>query len=202
MINFFKYLFIIYFSSTFIQIALGNTNSIKDVDTVLIQDDVTIGTHAPLGWKIDKKASENMGVCAVYILESKNFDDSPSIIYPRIASSDYLGEKGVDKQIEESTNMLKATSKSLKIIRDNDFKNKVDLKFKIRKFMNGPKPNSFEKIAYLVFKNRVFLAVYSAQTQEDFNKYENKFTEFLENVSPYSSNMASLSGNCLYPVKK
>ncbi len=201
MINF-KSSFIVYFSLAFIQIAFGKTNSINEVDTVLIQDNITLGTHAPIGWWLDKKASESMGVCAMYILESKNFDNSPAIIYPRIASSDYIGEKGVDKQIEESTKMLKTASKTLMNISENDFKNKADLKFKIRKFMNGPRPNSFEKIAYLVFKNRVFLAVYSAQNEEDFNKHEKKFTEFLDNISPYSTNMASLSGNCLYPVKK
>lgn len=181
--------------------AKAKENSIKDIDAVVIQDDVSIGTHAPSGWVIDSSTAQSTGLCALYVQEKFSFGDSPAIIYARISDKSYSGDGGIERLVNESATMFKGKSPKFKLEVKGDFKNKKDLTFKIRDFLNEPAPNGFETVAYLPFKNHIFFAIYSSKTKEDYEKHKKSFDDFLERVSPYSSDMSAMSGLCLYPKK-
>lgn len=172
-------------------------NSIKDVDAVSIQSDVTVGTKAPDGWVRDNTLFSRYGVCAFYYIKGKDFNSSPVVIYPKIIFGQ-AGEKAINSIVSNMVKTFKS-SKAFRLKNEKPYQSKNGFNFVVKHFLNGPPPNQFEAVGYLSFKNSIFLLVYSARTEVDFNKYMSKFTEALDRVSPYSSNMSDISGLCLYP---
>lgn len=85
-------------------------NSIKDIDAVLIQGEVSVGTQTPNGWQIQEVAAQEMGLCALYTKSKFNFGNSPGIIYARIADGAYSGDVGIERLAKESAEMLRAKS--------------------------------------------------------------------------------------------
>ena len=176
-------------------------NKIEDIDAITINGDITFGTKAINGWILDKNAAQGLGTCAIYYPNGETFNGSPVVVYPTTAVPDLQSDKAIESLVERSKKMFAPRAPKLKVIKQKDYKSKHDVTFQIYYFMNGPRPNNFEALAYYPYKNTVILLVYSAQTKENFDKYIKSFNEFMESVIPYSTNMNMLSGRCLYPEK-
>lgn len=172
---------------------------IKKIDAVLIEGTVSIGTHAPEGWFLDQTVANQMGVCAFYLLNNFNLQSSPAIIYPRISAMNVKGNSGIETLIQDVAKPYSKKSSKFKLEEQSSYKSAKNFEFKIRHFLNGPPPNEFEAAAYMPYKDRIFFAVFSARNKKSFYENKKSFFNFLENVSPYSTELTALSGMCLYP---
>lgn len=176
-------------------------NDIKDIDAILTRDNVTVGVHAPIDYFLDKEVAGQFGVCAFYLKNKTNLDTSPAVLYARIADASMSGDKGIEILAKEISDIYKEKSKDFKLEKQSDYKSKLGNTFVIRYFKNGPKPNQFEAAGYLKLGSRIVMAIFSAQTEKDFKGEEKVFFDFLDKINPYSTNMAALSGKCIYPKK-
>ena len=179
--------------------AKKSKNSIKDIDVVLLQDDLSIGAQAPKNWILDRNAAKNFGLCAMYVIKGFSLNNSPAIIYPRISGQKCTNDNVLEEIIQEQAQKYKNESPKFTLEKMPSYKNKKGLIFQVRKYFNGPSPNNFELVGYLRFKNELFLAVYSSKDLKSFNQHITAFNDFLDRVSPYDTDMSALSGNCLYP---
>lgn len=165
---------------------------IKAIDSVLLKGKASIGTKTPSNW-IPVRNPKNMGLCVAYVLKGHTFDDSPSIIYPRLVGS------SIEAIVSESVDHLKKLSKTFRLEKKKDYRSKKGATFAIRYFLNGPNPNEFEAVGYLAHKGQVLIVVYSSRDRESFDEHIDSFFSALDYVTPYSTEMKALSGACLFP---
>lgn len=182
------------------QVAIAREAPIQHFDAVSILDHVSLGTHAPEGWALDSASAQNMGTCAIYKVKEFDLGSSPAIIHPKIADKTYQGDPGIETLVQESAKRYSSKSPDFKLEKMAPYPSRNGHQFQIWNFVNGPKPNHFESVAYFSFKSHVFILAYSARTKKDFQKYEKDFHRFLEKVAPNSSDISALSGKCLYPA--
>ncbi len=168
-------------------------SGIKAIDTVLVQGKASVGTKAPPDW-IPVRNPKNLGLCVAYVLKGHNFDDSPSVIYPRLVSG-----RTIEQLVQASADHLKRSSPSFRLEKKKDFRSKKDVSFAVRYFLNGPAPNRFEAVGYLAYKGQLLIVVYSNLSRKDFDKNIGAFYAALDRVAPYSSEINALSGSCLIP---
>jgi hypothetical protein len=162
---------------------------------VLIDKEVALTSAAPSGWILDHAAATEMGMCALYVLRDHNFQNSPYLIYPRIA------EKGGDATIETAVQDLAAIYKShspnFALEEKDDYTSKQGLIFKVRYFWDGPPPRGFEAVAYLNYKEKLYISVYSAKSRDEFLKEVHSFYSYLDSVAPYLA--VRTNDKCMYP---
>jgi hypothetical protein len=162
---------------------------------VLIDKEVALLSAAPSGWILDRAAATQMGMCAVYVLKGHNFESSPYLIYPRFA------EKGGDNEIATAVQDLAAIYKShspqFALEEKDDYTSKQGLVFKVRYFWDGPPPRGFEAVAYLTYKEKLYISVYSTKSRDEFLKEISHFYSYLDSVSPYIATLTN--DKCLYP---
>lgn len=162
---------------------------------VLIDQEVALLSSAPSGWILDHAAATQMGMCAVYVLKNHNFENSPYLIYPRIAEKG--GDAAITAAVQGLTAIYKSHSPGFSLEEKDDFTSKQGLTFKVRYFWDGPPPRGYEAVAYLTYKEKLYISVYSAKSRDEFLKEVSSFYSYLDSVAPFTS--ASATGNCLYP---
>lgn len=54
-------------------------------------------------------------------------------------------------------------------------------------------------MGHLAYRGQILIVVYSSLKKADFEKHLSGFFSALDQVSLYSSDMSTLSGNCLVP---
>jgi hypothetical protein len=163
----------------------------KPIDTVLIEGKASIGTKAPSGW-VPRYDPNQLGLCVIYALKGRTFNDSPVIIYPRIVHG-----KNIEDVIRVAVDHFTKTSDTFRLEKKKDYRSKRGLTFVVRHYLNGPGSNAFEAVGYLAHKGRIFILVFSSRTRTDFERHIASFFSALDHVTPYSSNMSPLSGTCL-----
>jgi hypothetical protein len=171
---------------------LAQDAGIKAIDTVLLEGNASIGTKAPPGWTPVRNPM-NLGLCVAYVLDGHTFDDSPSVIYPRLVDGT------IEDIVKASADNLKQSSRAFRLEKQKNYRSKKDLTFAVRHFLNGPSPNAFEAVGYLEYKDRILLVVYSSPARESFDEHIAGFFSALDSVIPYSTEMNALSGSCLVP---
>lgn len=175
---------------------------IENIDMVLIQEETTIGFHAPTDFFLDRETGESFGLCGFYVKTGKTFHTSPAIIYAQVAHAGISGDKGIEQLIKEVSKSYSSRSKDFKVEKKSPYLSKNKSIFEVRYFLNGPPPNNFEAGGYLKMNSRVIQIIYSAKLEKDFEHNIKSFYDFLERVQPYSSQISALSGRCLYPVSE
>ena len=160
--------------------------------------EIALLSEAPSGWVLDRKSAESMGICALYTLENRNFDTSPLLIYPRLASKG--GDEAIAASVLELSTIYRNHSDKFVLEEKADFTTKLGQTFKVRYYLNGPAPRSFEAVAYLTYKERLYISVYSATNQDDFLNGVRSFYEYLESVSPYAQPLNG-ADKCYYPTE-
>lgn len=188
---------ILYFNSR--AIAKGK---IEDIDMVLVQENVTVGFHAPNDFFLDKESGENFGLCGFYVKSGQTFHTSPAIIYAQVANSTMSGDKGIEQLIKDVSKSYSSQSKTFKTEKKPSYTSKNKLSFEVRYFLNGPPPNNFEAGGYLKMNSRIVQIIYSAKSEKDFENNVKSFYDSLDRIEPYSSQMPALAGRCLYPVSE
>ena len=171
----------------------AQNSGIKAIDTVLVQGKASIGTKAPLGWTPVRNPM-NLGICVAYVLKGHGFDDSPSVIYPRLVSG-----RTIEDLVRESADHLKRSSPIFRLEKKKDYRSKQGVSFAVRHFLNGPAPNRFEAVGYHAYKGQLLIIVFSNIERKDFDKNIAAFYAALDRVTPYSSEINALSGACLVP---
>jgi hypothetical protein len=162
---------------------------------VIIDQDVALLSFAPSGWILDQAAATQMGMCAVYVLKGHNFENSPYLIYPRIAEKG--GDAAIATAVQDLAAIYKSHSPQFALEEKDDYTSKQGLVFKVRYFWDGPPPKGFEAVAYLTYKEKLYISVYSAQSRDEFLKEITSFYLYLDSVAPYIA--ALTNDKCLYP---
>ena len=168
---------------------VGNT-------AVLVDKDIALQSSAPEGWALDQAAATQMGMCAVYVLKDHTFENSPYLIYPRIAEQG--GDDAIVKAIQDLAAIYKSHSPQFVLEEKEDYTNKQGLVFKVRYFWDGPPPRGFEAVAYLSYKDKLYISVYSTKSRDEFLREINKFYSYLESVTIYTE--SHTEDKCLYPI--
>ncbi|MNK86421.1 hypothetical protein D3C87_1063320 [compost metagenome] len=163
---------------------------------VLIDQEAALLSSAPSGWILDHAAATQMGMCAVYVLKDHNFETSPYLIYPRFAEKG--GDAAITAAIQELAAIYKSHSAGFSLEEKDDYTSKQGLVFKVRYFWDGPPPRGFEAVAYLTYKEKLYISVYSTKSRDEFLKQVSSFYSYLDTVAPYS--LASAADKCLYPA--
>ena len=73
-----------------------------------------------------------LGLCVAYVLDGRTFDDSPSVVFPRLAGG------SVEDIVNASADQLKQSSPAFRLEKKEDYRSRKDLTFAIRYFLNGP----------------------------------------------------------------
>lgn len=162
---------------------------------VLIDKDIALQSSAPSGWVLDQAAATQMGMCAVYVLKDHTFENSPYLIYPRITEPG--GNESIVKAVQDLAAIYKSHSPQFALEEKEDYTNKQGLVFKVRYFWDGPPPRGFEAVAYLSYKEKLYISVYSTKSRDEFLREINKFYTYLESVAPYAGPIGA--EKCIYP---
>lgn len=191
----------------FLQIVIFNFSNqaiakgkIEDIDMVLVQENLTVGFHAPNGFFLDKESGQNFGLCGFYAKTGQTFHTSPVIIYAQVANSAMSGDKGIEQLIKDVSQSYSSRSKTFKTEKKSSYASKNKMSFEVRYFLNGPPPNNFEAGAYLKLNSRIVQIIYSAKSEKDFENNIKSFYDSLDRIEPYSSKIPALAGRCLYPA--
>lgn len=130
---------------------------------------------APENWILDNKSGLSMGLPCVLYIDGYTWQNSPVIMYSKIASTDY---ENIDTFIDFA---IKEFQKE-----DSDFNHKElktgkidDKKYIIMDYQGGPY-NSFERVFYIQMEKAVGYVVFSARNQDDFKKYSDAIFEIVE----------------------
>ena len=153
-------------------------------DSICFDKYQSFASSAPEGWVADFKKGKALGTCVVYYLKGKTFDDSPAVIYPNLAGMNESGVEAVKANIDLNTKRLKLRKSSTKVAKKKSIKNPYGLKFDVRYYSNGPAPQEFEAVGYYGAKKAVLLAVYSARSKANFEKYLKAHNDFLMTIKP------------------
>lgn len=162
---------------------------------VLIDQDIALLSSAPSGWILDHAAATQTGMCAVYVLKGHNFENSPYLIYPRIAENG--GDAAITTAVQDLAAIYKSHSAQFSLEEKDDYTSKQGLIFKVRYFWDGPPPRGFEAVAYLSYKEKLYISVYSTKSRDEFLKEISSFYTYLDSVAPYTA--ALTNDKCFYP---
>ena len=122
----------------------------------------------PEGWQNDLQAAEQFNVCLMGVLNGTDFDNSPVILYP-IAfdrSPDQSPKEVADSVAQASLEiMLRAPGGEKVSVRAGDsFTTPENLSVEVRYFDDGPHPNVFEAVAYVMHHTAALGLILSAKT--------------------------------------
>ena len=172
----------------------SSSPSNEPVSAALIDGEVALSSQAPEGWVLDKVTAQQMGMCALYVLKAHNFENSPYLIYPRIAGKG--GDEAIKTTVQDIVSIYKSHSQHFSFEDKEVYTTKSGLNFKVYYFLDGPPPRSFEAAAYLTYKDRLYVSMYSAKNRDEFLKELKSFYGYLESVAPYAG--PATSENCVY----
>ena len=130
---------------------------------------------APKNWILDNKSGLSMGLPCVLYIYGYTWQNSPVIMYAKIASTNYENiNTFIDFAIKEfKKEDLDFYHKELKT-------GKIDSnKYIIMDYQGGPY-NSYERVFYIQMEKAVGYVVFSARNEEDFNKYSDAIFEIAE----------------------
>ncbi|HZE85939.1 MAG TPA: hypothetical protein VE035_16585 [Puia sp.] len=129
---------------------------------------------APRHWVLDNTSGLSSGLPCVLYIEGSTWENSPVIMYAKIASPTYTN---IDKFIAYAIREFKKE--------DPNFQHKelktgiIDTnKYVIMNYEGGPY-HSFERVFYIQMKKAVGYVVFSAKNKEDFEKYAGAIFEIV-----------------------
>ncbi|MCK5853423.1 hypothetical protein KAH27_10385 [bacterium] len=130
---------------------------------------------APEDWILNNKIGQKMGLHCVLYIDGFTWNNSPVIMYAKIASPEY--EK-IDKFLEFA---IEAFVKEDPEFKHKEFKiAKIDgQKYIIMDYIGGPY-KSYERVGYIQMEKAVAFVVFSARNEEDFKKYADAILEIVE----------------------
>ena len=131
--------------------------------------------NTPKGWILDTKSGKEMGLPCVIYIDGYNWQNSPVIMYSKIASPNYDKiELFVDFSIKE---FQKEDSKfQYKEIKNGQI---ADKKYIIMDYQGGTY-DSFERVFYIQMEKGVGYVVFSARNKSDFEKYSSAMFDIIE----------------------
>jgi len=130
---------------------------------------------APKGWILDNKSGKDMGLPCVLYLDGFNWQNSPVVMYSKIASPNY---DKIDLFINYA---IKEFQKEDPNFDHKELKNgQIDDKKYIIMNYQGGIYNSYERVFYIQMEKAVGYVVFSARNQTDFKKYSNAIFEIVE----------------------
>jgi hypothetical protein len=145
-------------------------------------------TNPPAGWVADLEAAKRLGFCVVYYPQEYSYDSTPVVIYASLA--DYFekraGALDLKGFVADSVETLRRRNHGLRVKALKDLRTASGLVFVLREFRGGESPNELEEAGYLPAKEAVFMAVFSARKQADFERWRPVFAKFLGSVTPAS----------------
>jgi len=130
---------------------------------------------APKGWILDNKSGKEMELPCVLYLNGYNWQNSPVIMYSKMASPNYEKiELFIDFAIKE---FQKEDSKfEYKELKNGQV---ADKKYIIMDYQGGTY-NSFERVFYIQMEKAIGYVVFSARNKADFEKYSSAMFEIVE----------------------
>ena len=130
---------------------------------------------APDNWILDNKAGLSMGLPCVLYIDGYNWQNSPVIMYAKIASTDY---EDIDKFVEYAIKEFLKVDPNFKHtrIKTNILRNQF--KYYINDYQGGPY-NSYERVMYIQMEKAVGYVVFSARNLDDFEKYADAIYEIV-----------------------
>lgn len=149
---------------------------------VVMDQDVALTSTAPSGWILDHAAAEQTGMPAVFVLKGSNFENSKYLIYSRISKES--GDTAIATAVQELAAIYKSHSPQFALEEKDDYTSKQGLIFKVRYFWDGPPPKGFEAVAYLTYKEKLYISVYSTPSRDEFLKEISSFYLYLDSVAP------------------
>jgi hypothetical protein len=175
-------------------------NSIKDIDSILMQDGLSVGFHAPSTFVLDQESAKKFGMCNFYIKEGTTFTNSPAVMYGIVSHKNISGDKGIETLSEDVVKSYTKQNSKFKFEKKDSYTSKSKQIFDVRYFLDGPPPNNYEAAGYLKIGNRVAQIVYSTSKKIDFENNIKYFYEALDKMIPYSTSFPA-GITCLYPSK-
>lgn len=130
---------------------------------------------APKNWVLDNVTGQSSGLPCVLYMNGYTWENSPVIMYAKIASPDYTQ---VDKFIAFAIKEFKQEDPNFhyKEFRKDSINGH---KYVIMNYQGGPY-NSYERVFYVQMKNAVGYVVFSARNKEDYDKYSDAIFEIVK----------------------
>ena len=119
------------------------------------------------GWVLDNKVGLANGLHCVLYLKNSTWEQSPVIMYGKIASNNF---KTVKEFTDYAFAEFKKEDANFKRERLKDIKIDETYKAVIYKYVGGPY-NSYEGTAYVQVANAICYVVFSARDESDYNRY-------------------------------
>ncbi len=171
-----KLIFIFVTISQLLSICFAQTNQKDQFPAgIIFGPKAAYKIDAPQKWVLDNKSGFSMGLPCVLYLDGYSWNDSPVIMYAKIASMNFEKiDKFIDFAIQEfnkeDPNFFHKELKTEEI---------DDSKYIIMDYQGGSY-KSYERVFYVQMKKAVGYVVFSARNEEDFKKYSDAIFEIVK----------------------
>lgn len=153
----------------------------------------------PDGWQNLPESAAYHNVCFMGIPAGSSARDFPALLYPRIFSrlKSRSPADTADTAAEVARRDLARApgGENISIRAGKSFVTPLNLPVEIRYFDNGPYPNVFEAVAYVVHDTTVLSLVLSAKTRDARDTFFSALLESARAVTPVQINSAIRPGN-------
>lgn len=164
-------------------ISMSMTEAVASAEgSVCYSGQSAVSSEPPKGWSADYAGATKVGICIAYILNGYTFDTTPATIYPLLMPAKKRTPSGaidLDDFIKGDIARFSGHAPKVKVERAPGLKSHSGIRFVAREFLNGPSPNEFEEVAYVGTNDAVLMAILSARTAGDLQKYKPAFLEFV-----------------------